>query len=292
MRHSVENHRIRISVDQVGAELFSLINLDSGKEYMWQADPDIWGGHAPVLFPIIGKLKDGTTEIDGKQYAITKHGIVRNNEDLELYSHSEDRITFRLCSSEKTKKQYPYDFDFRITYRVRNAHVIVYHEIQNMSTEPMYFCLGGHPAFRVPLHDHDPYDAHFLRFEHDETSASHIVKEDGTLREVTRPVPWTEGNILPLSHELFDNDALVFRDLNSRSVVLESKINGPLLKVDYAGWTHLGIWAKPNGDFVCIEPWMGLADFEDSDGAFKHKEGIIELAGNETYVMSFDIKVL
>jgi galactose mutarotase-like enzyme len=161
-----------------------------------------------------------------------------------------------------------------------------------MSTEPMYFCLGGHPAFRVPLHDHDPYDAHFLRFEHDETSASHIVKEDGTLREVTRPVPWTEGNILPLSHELFDNDALVFRDLKSRSVVLESKINGPLLKVDYAGWTHLGIWAKPNGNFVCIEPWMGLADFEDSDGAFKHKEGIIELAGNETYVMSFDIKVL
>ncbi len=101
-----------------------------------------------------------------------------------------------------------------------------------------------------------------------------------------------KGNVRPLGHGLFDKDALVFRDLNSRSVVLESKINGPLLKVDYAGWTHLGIWAKPNGDFVCIEPWMGLADFEDSDGAFKHKEGIIELAGNETYVMSFDIKVL
>jgi len=101
MRHSVQNHRLRISVDQIGAELSSLVNLDSGKEYIWQADPAVWGSHAPVLFPIIGKLKNETTEIDGKQYAITKHGIVRNNEDLELYSQSEDRITFRLCSSEK-----------------------------------------------------------------------------------------------------------------------------------------------------------------------------------------------
>ncbi len=292
MRYSVQNHRLRISVDQVGAELASLVNLDSGKEYIWQADPAVWASHAPVLFPIIGKLKNETTEIDGKQYAITKHGIVRNNEDLELYSQSEDRITFRLCSSAKTKAQYPYDFDFRITYRVRNEHVIVYHEILNKGDEPMYFCLGGHPAFRVPLHDHDPYDAHFLRFEHDEDAASHIVKKDGTLTEKTRPVPWTKGNILPLSHELFNNDALVFRNLNSRSVVLESKINGPLLKVDYAGWTHLGIWAKPNGDFVCIEPWIGLADFEDSDGVFKNKEGIIELAAHETYGASFDIKVL
>lgn len=292
MRHSVQNHRIRISVDQVGAELCSLVNLDSGKEYMWQADPAVWSSHAPVLFPIIGKLKDGTTNIDGQPYAITKHGIVRNNEDLELFSQSEDRITFRLCSNEKTKEQYPYDFDFRITYRVRNAHVIVHHEIQNRGAEPMYFCLGGHPAFNVPLYDHDPYDAHFLRFEHDESAASHIVKDDGTLTEATRSVPWEKGNILPLSHGLFANDALVFRNLNSRSVVLESKINGPLLKVDYAGWTHLGVWAKPDGDFVCIEPWIGLADFEDSDGVFKNKEGIIRLAENETYQASFDVKVL
>lgn len=292
MRHSLENHRLRISIDDTGAELCSLINFDSGKEYIWQADPAVWGSHAPVLFPIIGMLKDGETQINGKTYRIPKHGMVRNNDRLELFYHSEDRITFRMCWDEETLKTYPYKFDFRITYRLRNEHVIVHHEIQNHDEEPMYFCLGGHPAFRVPLHDHQPYDAHFLRFEHDETAETHTVTPAGTLSRETRPVPWYKGNILPLTHELFANDALVFRNLNSPSVILESRITGPILKVDYAGWTDLGIWAKPNGDFVCIEPWLGVADFADTDGQFLHKEGIVRLEGNEIYEISYDIKVL
>lgn len=292
MRHTIQNHRLRISIDQVGAELASLINLDSGKEYMWQADPDVWGSHAPVLFPNIGMVKDGKTFINGQEYALPKHGIIRRNDQLELFYHSEDRITLRYCWNEDTLKIYPYKFDFRITYRLRNEHVIVYHEVQNHGEEPMYFSLGGHPAFRVPLHDHQRYDNHFLRFEHDEGSGSDTVLADGTLSNTQRPVPWKDGNILPLTHDLFNNDALVFKDLNSHSVVLESSITGPILKVDYAGWTHLGIWAKPNGDFVCIEPWLGLSDYHDTSGHFKDKEGVVELAGFETYEMSYDIKIL
>ena len=292
MAHAVENHRLRLVINDTGAEISSIVNLDSGKEYIWQADPAVWGSSAPVLFPIIGSLKDGKTTIDGRKYAIPKHGMIRHNKDLELFSHGEDRVTYRMCWCEESLKTFPYKFDFRVTYRLRNEHVIVYHEVQNHGEEPMYFSLGGHPAFRVPLFDHDPYEAHFLRFENDETAQSHTVKPDGTLTRATRPVPWTDGNILPLSHELFANDALVFTDLNSPSVTLESRINGPLVKVDYAGWTHLGVWAKPNGDFVCIEPWLGLADFEDTDGVFQHKEGIVELAGGEVYEMSYDIKIL
>ena len=291
MRYSVENHRLRISVTATGAELCSLVNLDSGREYMWQADPAVWGSHAPVLFPNIGVVKDGQTMIDGQPYALPKHGIVRRNDRMELVEQAEDRITLRLCWSEETLRVYPYKFEFRITYRVRNEHVIVYHEITNPTNEPIYFCLGGHPAFNVPLYDHQRYDAHLLRFEHDEDAASHTVTPAGTLTRATRPVPWTDGNVLPLSHDLFTNDALVFRDLNSRSVTLESRITGPILKLDYAGWTHLGVWAKPEGDFVCIEPWMGLSDFEDADGRFKTKEGVIKLAGNTSYEMSYDIKV-
>lgn len=292
MRHSIENQHLRISVEQTGAEIASLVKLDSGREYIWQADPDVWGSHAPVLFPIIGMLKDKTTTIDGEQYAIPRHGMVRRNDNLELFSQSDDRITFRMCWSEETLKVYPYKFDFRIGYRLRNEHVIVYHEVYNADDKPIYFNLGGHPAFRVPVYAQDPYDAHFLRFEHDETAPRHLVNTDGTISRATEPVAWEKDNILPLSHELFANDALVFRNLNSRSVTLESKVNGPLLKVDYAGWTHLGVWAKPNGDFVCIEPWIGMADWEDGDGVFKHKESIVELAPGEVYEMSYDVKVL
>lgn len=292
MRHTIDNDRIAISVNQTGAELSSLINLDSGKEYIWQADPAIWGSHAPVLFPIIGMLKDGKTNIDGKEYRIPKHGMVRNNAQLELYKHTEDRLTFRMCWNEETLKVYPYKFDFRITYRLRNEHVIVYHEIENVDERPLFFHLGGHPAFRVPLFQHEQYSDYFLRFEYDESSARYSVMPDGTIGSATRPVPWKDGNILPLTHDLFAEDALVFKDLQSRSVVLESAINGPILKLDYAGWTHMGIWAKPNGDFVCLEPWIGLADSYESDGQFKNKEGLVELAPGQLYEMSYDIKVL
>ena len=197
-----------------------------------------------------------------------------------------------MCWSEESLKTYPYKVDFRVTYRLRNEHVITYYEIVNNDVKPAFFCLGGHPAFRVPFHDGDRYEDYFLRFENAEDSESHTVTDEGTIGPDTRPVPWQAGTILPLTHDLFDNDALVFKDLNSHSVILESHRSGPILKVDYAGWTHLGIWAKPDGDFVCIEPWIGLSDPHDSDKQFVHKEGIVELAPGETYEMSFDVKVL
>ena len=278
MRQTLQNHRLKIAVEEVGAELASIVNLETGNEYMWQADPEVWGSHAPVLFPIIGVLKDGETFIEGEKYSIPKHGLVRRNDKLELFYHSNDRLTFRMSADEENLKHYPYKVDFRVTYRLRNEHVIVYHEITNEDERPIYFCLGGHPAFRVPHFADDRYEDHFLRFEEPENSVSHVVTDQGTIGPDTRSVPWRAGNILPLTHDLFDNDALVFKDLNSPSVILESAVNGPILKVDYAGWTHLGIWAKPNGDFVCIEPWMGLSDPYDSDKQFVNKEGIIELA--------------
>lgn len=292
MQHTLENGRLSITVNQVGAELSSLIALDSGKEYIWEGDPEIWGSTAPVLFPIIGMLKDGKTLIDGQEYRIPKHGMVRNNADIELLQRSENHLTFRMHWNEETLQVYPYKFEFLITYRLRNEHVIVYHEVVNHDEKPIYFHLGGHPAFRVPFFEHEQYSDYFLRFEHEESSQRYSVMPGGTIGSDTRPVPWKDGNILPLTHDLFAQDALVFKDLNSRSVILESAINGPILKLDYAGWTHLGIWAKPNGNFVCIEPWIGLADAHDSDGQFKSKEGLVALAPSQVYEMSYDIKVL
>lgn len=293
MDFSLENDLLRIKINAVGAELTSLIKRETGQEYIWSGDPKVWGSTAPVLFPIIGRLKGDKTTIDGKEYAIPKHGIVRNNDQLEFFSKLEDRIVFRLCSSEATREVYPYDFDFRITFRLRNEHLIVYHEVTNRSDRPILFHLGGHPAFRVPFFEGDTYDDYFLRFEHAEDSRSYEVTDAGTIANTTREVPWQEGGtVLPLTHDLFAEDALVFKDLASRSVNLESRTHGPVLKLDYAGWTHFGVWAKTNGDFVCLEPWIGLADPADGDGIFANKESIVSLAPNEVYEMSYDIKVL
>ncbi len=293
MDYHLQNDQLSIQVQSTGAELTSLIKRATGNEYIWSGDPAVWGSTAPVLFPIIGTLKDGITRIDGKEYRIPKHGIIRHNSKLEFFSKREDRLVFRLCSDEESLAVYPFQFEFRITFRLRNEHLIIYHEVRNVDVRPMHFHLGGHPAFRVPLFEGEEYKDYLLRFEHAEDSASYQVTEQGNISSDTRPVPWEDGGtVLPLTHELFAQDALVFKDLNSPSVRLESRQHGPVLKLDYAGWTHLGIWAKTNGDFVCIEPWLGLADAEDADGEFTHKEGIIELGPNEVYEMSYDIKIL
>ncbi|NJB87444.1 galactose mutarotase-like enzyme [Lewinella marina] len=293
MDFSLQNDQLSIKINGTGAELKSLIKKETGQEYMWEGDPDVWAGTAPVLFPIIGSLKDGKTTIDGKEYRIPKHGLIRHNDQLEFFSKVEDRIIFRLCSNEDTLERYPFHFDFRITFRLRNEHLIIYHEVMNTDERPILFHLGGHPAFRVPFFEGDRYEDYLLRFEHPETSRTYEVTDAGTIGDDTHEVPWTEnGTVLPLTHDLFRQDALVFKDLNSRSVLLESRNHGPVLKLDYAGWTHLGIWAKPHGDFVCIEPWIGLADSAHSDGQFEHKEGIISLEPNEVYEMSYDIKIL
>ena len=291
---SLANDLLRITVQSTGAELTSLVKRATGQEYIWSGDPAVWGSTAPVLFPIIGTLKDGKTRIEGKEYAIPKHGFIRYNDRLELYSKSEDRLTFRLCADEQTLAVYPYRFDFRITFRLRNEHLIIYHEVTNLDERPMPFHLGGHPAFRVPFFEGDRYEDYYLRFEHAEDSVSYQVTDAGTVStQDTRPVPWQEGGrVLPLTHELFSQDALVFKDLESRSVNLESRNHGPVLKLDYAGWTHLGVWAKTNGDFVCIEPWLGVADAAEGDGEFAHKEDLIRLEPNDTYEMSYDIKIL
>ena len=293
MDFSLQNDQLAIKVQSTGVELKSLVKLETGQEYMWSGDPGVWASTAPVLFPIIGTLKDGQTEIEGKPYRIPKHGIIRGSDKLEFFSKVEDRIIFRLCSDEETLVQYPYHFDFRITFRLRNEHLIIYHEVMNTDTKPILFHLGGHPAFRVPFFPGDRYEDNILRFEHAEDSQSYRVTDQGNIEDTTRSVPWTEGGtVLPLTHDLFDQDALVFKDLDSRSVILESRNHGPILKLDYAGWTHLGVWAKPHGDFVCIEPWIGLADAADGNGQFANKEGIVSLEPNEVYEMSYDIKIL
>ncbi len=293
MDFSLQNDLLRIKINSTGAELTSLVKRETGQEYIWGGDPEVWASTAPVLFPIIGALKDGRTIIDGQEYRIPKHGLIRHNDRLEFFSKLQDRIIFRLCSSEETLEVYPYHFDFRITFRLRNEHLIIYHEVMNTDDRPILFHLGGHPAFRLPVFPDDRYEDHFLRFEHPEDSRTYEVTDAGTIGSGTRPVNWQEGGtVLPLSHDLFSHDALVFKDLDSRSVILESRNHGPILKLDYAGWTHLGIWAKPQGDFVCIEPWIGLADSAESDGQFTHKEGIVSLEPNEVYEMSYDIKIL
>lgn len=284
----IQNQFLKVGITPTGAELASVTENGSDREFMWQADPAIWGSHAPVLFPVIGALRDGTYSFGGKRYPLPKHGFVRRNPNLRIIDHQSDQITFELAASPALKLIYPFDFRFRLTYRLVGNTLHQEHEILNAGQDPLYYSVGGHPAFRVPHFAGDRYSDHYLAFSEQEDCPSYVVDANGLLGPDTRPVPWEE-NRLPLTHDLFAHDALVFREHRSRSIELVSKNHGTILGVHFPDFEHLGIWAKPDGDFVCIEPWLGLTDPHDTDGILKYKPGIQQLAGERSRRVGFSV---
>lgn len=272
-----------------GAELCSLVPKSHQKELIWQADPNIWEGQAPVLFPIIGCLKDGFMTHSGQSYRTPKHGIVRHNQEIEVISQSPNEVVFELKSSAQTKVLYPFDFNFRISYKTEGNRLIVDHAITNEGEDLMLFSLGAHPAFNAPLFDGDTYDDHYLEFPELESSHTWKINDEGLINGIGHMV-LNNTSKLPLSHALFLKDALVLKDLKSRSAKLVSSNKGAILEMTYDGFPYLGIWAKPNGDFVCIEPWQGIADTAASNHVFASKEGIRALKAGSTFRTSYAIK--
>jgi len=258
---------------------------------MWGCDPAIWKSTAPVLFPIVGELKEKTYLWKGEKYSLNRHGFVRENPQLELTGITADTLTFGMSTSRETLKVYPFHFEFSIHFILDGTKIRVIHQVTNTGSEPLYFSVGGHPAFRCPIHPEEAYDDYYLEFEEKENSSTWLLHEDGTILNQTSPV-FHDTNILPISHELFSKDALVFKDMKSRKVTLKSKKSKEALSVTYRDFPYLGIWAKTNGDFVCIEPWLGIADRFDTDQRFENKEGILQLAAGALFEAEYVVEIL
>lgn len=288
--NSIQNDHLTVKIQTTGAEITSITDRSSGKEYIWQADPEVWGSSAPVLFPIIGGLKNDRYTFEGKTYSVPKHGFIRRNPNLQAEQSDAQSLVFTYASSPVLKQNYPFDFIFKLEYRLEGRKLRQTHTVINSGDKSIYFSVGGHTAFKVPVDREETYDDYYLDFEQPENSASHTVVDGGLIGPDTRPVPWN-GSQLPLTHELFENDALIFKDLKSKSVELVSKKNGQVLGFHYEDFDYFAVWAKPKGDFVCLEPWLGIADSHDTDGDLKTKEGIIELGGGETFEASFTVEI-
>jgi len=287
---TIENDILKIGVNELGAELCQIQSKLSGKEYMWDANPDIWGSYAPVLFPVIGAVKNGYVLIKGKEFKVPRHGFVRNNPNVKLIEESRDSLTYGLKFSEKTLSIYPYEFDFLITFSLEGNKITVSHKIVNLGKQTMFFSLGGHPAFKCPVNGDEVYEDYYLEFEKTENASTWLLAKDGLVGRETK-LMIENTNILPLDSSMFDNDALIFKNLNSKSVSLKSKKSSQVLHVEYSDFPYLGIWAKPNAHFVCIEPWLGIAETADSDQNFETKEGILKLDAGNTFKASYSIEI-
>lgn len=289
--YSIQNHALQISVKTAGAELTSIRSVNSGIEYLWQADPEVWGSHAPILFPIVGELKEGKYQYNNQTYQLSRHGFFRRNDKVELVDQSEDHLTFSLKADQESAEAYPFDFELRVTYRLKDHQVHVEHEVINHGDDEMLFSLGGHPGFNCPLHEGEDYEDYYLEF--DEEEFAHIWALDGNgLIAGKGQLLLDHSKEINLHRHLFDDDALVFKHLKSSRISLKSRKSAQVLRVDFANWPFLGIWAKSQAPYVCIEPWLGIADSVDADQHLKNKEGIISLSAGSrfeaTYVISIE----
>jgi galactose mutarotase-like enzyme len=291
MQYTIKNTQLNIAIKKTGAELCSIQSVKNHKQFMWDANSAVWGNHAPNLFPIIGSLKEDTYIFEGKAYNLPKHGFLRGNTDFELHEHTETSLTLKLTYSDATLKTYPFKFEFYMTYKLTDNKLDIIHTVKNVDDKTMYFSVGGHPAFKCPVFDDENYDDYVLGFEHPETSKTHLINTaNGLISNKTKPI-FNNNNILPLTHDLFNDDALIFKDLKSKKVSLKSKKHGTILTVSYPDFEYLGIWAKPTGNYVCIEPWLGMADNDDTNQDFKTKEGILTLDAGEIFEVGYEVAI-
>ncbi|WP_179007645.1 aldose 1-epimerase family protein [Winogradskyella forsetii] len=288
---SLKNNLLQINIKSKGAELCNITSVKNKTEFMWQADPEIWGSHAPNLFPIIGCMKDDSYIYKNKSYHMPKHGFARHNDDFTIKNQTESSITFSLVSNEDLFEMYPFLFEFNNTYTLSENRLTINHTVTNIDEKPLYFSLGGHPAFNCPISKEENYTDYYLEFEKPENTASYVLNMNtGLLTDETIPV-FTDGNKIDLRPDLFNEDALIFKDLKSRIVNLKHKTNGKILAVNFEDFKQLGIWAKPNASYVCIEPWLGIADHENTDQNIDTKEGILELEAAAVFEASYSIEI-
>ena len=284
----LKNEQLCIQIHPKGAELQSIFHRQHRLEYLWNGNPEYWGKHAPVLFPIVGQLKNNSYSYQDKNYSLPRHGFAR---DLvfDLVQSDETAVTFELKSNESTLQAYPFHFSFQIKYTVIGNQLINEYLVQNTGDELMLFSVGGHPAFKVPLLEGSNYTDYYLALEQEETLARWPL-QDGLLKTHAEPF-LKEQKIIPLSHQLFANDAVVLKQLQSTFISLKSHRTRHGLTMHFEGFPYFGIWAAKEAPFVCLEPWCGIADSLYHDGALANKEGIIQLGTQETWKKSWRVEV-
>lgn len=292
--YTLTNQDITIQISSHGAELKSLKDNRTQTEYMWGADPAYWKRTSPVLFPLVGAYKNSETSYRGKTYSLPQHGFARDME-FELLGCTEDSIWFRLRDTEETRKNYPFAFVLELGYRIAGRTVEVLWRVANPSDETMYFSIGGHPAFQCPLNTAgsdvpEKQTDYAIGFDSTDKIVSRMLGKEGVTD--TRLEYKLQDGILPITADLFDNDALILENDQAHRVSLIKPDGTEYLTVEFDA-PLFGIWSPPkkNAPFICIEPWYGRADHEHFSGELEKREWSNKLVPKEQFEASYRITV-
>ncbi|WP_244933544.1 aldose 1-epimerase family protein [Neobacillus mesonae] len=291
MMKVIENDWLKVEISNHGAEVRKVTHKKNGLDYMWTGDPAYWGRVSPVLFPIVGRLKDDRYELDGKCYELSQHGFLRDVEFI-VEEQASTKVSFRFESEGRYLHVYPYHFKAIIKYTLKEDTVVVHWEIINENEEEMYFSIGAHPAFRIPLLENETLGDYRLQLipainkevmEYEISNS--LIQEKGIINDIST---------ISLTDSLFANDALIYSNIDQ--VTLTSNKSNYGVEVRFEGFPFVGIWSKYTdgkiAPFVCIEPWYGIADTYNTTGKLKEKLGIQKIQPSETFQAEYTMKFI
>ncbi len=280
---TVKNDYLIAQISEIGAELKSLVC--EGDEYIWEGKKEVWAGSCPLLFPICGGLKEDKYLFKGKEYSLQKHGYARFK-TFEVESKTENSVVFLHKSDDETKKQFPFDYELRVGYKLDGKSLKVDYSVINKSNDIMYFNIGAHEGYYTPegIEDYD------VVFPQNETLNAYVLY--GNLLSNQQLPIIKDSNVLPLYDKYFTVDALVFKDLKSKSATLRNRKTGRAVRVDFPDADYFLLWHKPNAPYMCLEPWNGIQDIVGSSYDITEKEGITALEKGGVYNHTHSITII
>ncbi|WP_070000941.1 aldose 1-epimerase family protein [Cellulosilyticum sp. I15G10I2] len=288
MNYELKNQYLTVTVTTLGAELISLKDVE-GTEYIWNADEKYWKRHTPILFPIVGKIREGKYTLESREYSLPAHGFARDLE-FEIESYSKENIVFVLRACKETKKSYPFDFVLRVIYTLKVKRLDIAYEVINEDKDKMYFKIGAHPGFRCPIFENETAGDYYLEFEQEEDALQIPIDSDVYLTRETRQF---KGKKLYFNEQLPIDGVIILTNYKSKSISLSSKQHNKGLSVDFEGFPFLGVWrAEDNAPFICIEPWYGHADFSDESKELADKKDTICLESMKTFKCAHGISII
>lgn len=288
---NLKNDQLIVEVSTLGAEVVKIADVASGKDYLFQADPKFWKRSSPVLFPIVGRVREDKYFVDGAEFSLPPHGFARDTEFEPLYAYS-NRLDFSLKYNEDTLKLYPFKFELIISYVLKERSLSVLWTVKNLDEKQMYFSIGAHPAFNLDLNAQNDYDNYSLTFDKAPLEAIEFIE---AISHVTsKKLPLSKQKEIPLNKKLIDDYKVIITE-NIDSVTL-NKDGKPFVGIDCKDFPVIGFWtANLKGDyapFICLEPWHGIADNIDNPSReLKDKEQIISLAPKSEFNTSYTIKI-
>ena len=275
MVHYIENDKLIVGVKEFGCEISIIKSKTTNYEFMWQGNPDIWGGQAPILFPIVGRLIDDKYTLDGKEYEMPKHGFARKM-PWEFIGANDNSMSFRLSDTAETREIYPFEFDLVVTYRLEGTTLKVSHDIKNNGDKTMYFSIGAHPAFSCTIGD-------VLSFDNNETLYTEKIDLVKSLRLPDKTLVLDNEKDIVVTKDVFNEDALILSDIKSDNITLNLSEGNKKIIFNLGAAPYLGIWAKPGAPYVCIEPWYGVNDSQEKKDDFSQKDAINSVESGKVF---------